>query len=225
MKKHLLPTWLFLLSGFAVIAQETLLTGIITNQNNEPLIGANIYLKQKSFGTAADADGNFVLENVQPGDTLIFTSIGYETRKIAVDAEVETDYKIVLKEAAFQLSEVVVVADNKNTRSSLISCPSMMIPQDLLKIRELPGLPEHSIPTFHFSTFPNPTTGALTVIHEAPLNTLAIANANGQILKTFTDLNEKQANLDISAFPAGTYFLIQQDAAGNKSTGKVVLVK
>lgn len=221
MKKHLLPALLFFIMSFTAFAQETLITGIITNKENEPLIGANIYVKQKSLGTGADMDGNFVLKNVQPGDTLVFSYIGYEKQEIVF--EEEKDYKIRLKGGGLDLPEVVVTFNNHITSHRIDVCYPLFVEQNLGEIRDIRVMQEHDLPEFPFSIFPNPTNGAFTVTHEAPLNTLSIANANGQILKTFTDLNKNQASLDISAYPSGTYFVIRRDSQGNASTVKIIL--
>ena len=221
MKKHLLPALLFFIMSFTAFAQETLITGIITNEKEEALPGATIYIKQKSFGTGADIDGNFVLKNVQPGDTLVFSYVGYAKQQVVFREE--KDYKIRLKGGGLDLPEVIVTFNKYITSGELIYCPQLLVEQNLRKMRDLRVMQEHDLPEFPFFIFPNPTNGAFTVTHEAPLNTLSITNANGQILKTFTDLNENQASLDISAYPSGTYFVIRRDSQGNSSTVKIIL--
>lgn len=84
------------------------LTGTVTDQNGEPLIGASIVVENTSTGTMADIDGNFSLKVPDENIILVVSFIGYETRKIHVSAS-ESFVKVELAEDAFTLEETVVV--------------------------------------------------------------------------------------------------------------------
>lgn len=63
-------------------------------------------VKGTSNGCITDIDGNFTLGNAK--GTLVISFIGYKTQEIVVKGN-ETNLKIVLKEDAELLQEVVVV--------------------------------------------------------------------------------------------------------------------
>jgi hypothetical protein len=61
------------------------ITGIVTDTEGEPIIGANVIEKGTANGTATDVDGNFTL-NVPDNAVLQVSYIGYITREIGVSA-------------------------------------------------------------------------------------------------------------------------------------------
>lgn len=73
---------LLLLAGHGVSAQQT---GVVKGRifdvkNNEAVPFANVVVYQTTVGAAADADGNFRIENVPVGFTrLEVSSVGYKT--------------------------------------------------------------------------------------------------------------------------------------------------
>ena len=60
-----------------------------------PVIGASVVVKGTTNGVATDFDGNFVL-NVNQGQTLVISYIGYITKEVKVGAQ--SNYNIVLEE-------------------------------------------------------------------------------------------------------------------------------
>jgi hypothetical protein len=59
--------------------------GTVKDEDKQPVPGVSIYLKGTSVGTATDADGNFTFpQELQAGDVLVFSFIGYETREYVV---------------------------------------------------------------------------------------------------------------------------------------------
>lgn len=89
-----------------VTQQKKRVTGVITDQNGETIIGANIIEVGTTNGTITDIDGNFSLE-VSSGASLRITYIGYEEQ--IVNTEGETSFNIILREDAQALEEVVVI--------------------------------------------------------------------------------------------------------------------
>jgi len=80
--------------------------GRITNDKNEPLQGVNIVVKGTKTGTTTDADGAFVLRNVDLNATIIITYIGYERQEMKLSGK--TAIVVSLKQAAESLHDVVV---------------------------------------------------------------------------------------------------------------------
>lgn len=82
------------------------ITGVIKDQNGEPVIGANVSVKGTAIGTITDLDGNFMLE--VPEDAIISVSyIGYVSQEVKVGNK--TLLNISLKEDLQTLDEIVVV--------------------------------------------------------------------------------------------------------------------
>ena len=61
-------------------AQTVKVTGKVTDNLNEPMIGVSIVEKGTTNGCITDIDGNYTL-NVNQGATIIFSYIGYVTQE------------------------------------------------------------------------------------------------------------------------------------------------
>lgn len=59
-------------------------TGIVLDDVDEPVIGANIVIKGTTNGTSTDIDGKFSLPNCNTGNILVVSYIGYETTEFCV---------------------------------------------------------------------------------------------------------------------------------------------
>lgn len=101
-----------------IVMQAGRVKGTVVDTNGEPIIGANITVKEKgtSNGTITDINGNFSLSNAK--GTLIISFIGYKTQEIAIKGN-ETNLKVVLKEDSELLDEVVVVGYGTMKKESL----------------------------------------------------------------------------------------------------------
>ena len=86
--------------------------GKVTDDKGMPLPYANIGLYEKNVGTLSDPDGTFeiTLPAASSDDSLMFSSVGYETKKIAVSGLglSKSHHNIRLTSAAILLDEVTV---------------------------------------------------------------------------------------------------------------------
>lgn len=83
------------------------ISGIITDENGEPIIGANVSVKGTTNGTITDLEGAFSLTNVTTSSLIVITYVGYITQEHPVgNKEV---INITLKEDSKLIEEVVVV--------------------------------------------------------------------------------------------------------------------
>ncbi len=110
MKKSLLKILLLslvsLLSAVGAYAQVTI-TGNVTDETGEPVIGAYVTLESdKSVGTITDFDGNYEI-SVPANSKLIFTYTGYEDQTVSVAGKSSVD--VILRESTSVLEEVVAV--------------------------------------------------------------------------------------------------------------------
>ncbi len=93
-----------------VLSQSVLLTGTVTDENSEVVIGATVVVKAyPQIGTVTDVDGNFSIKVPQDARYLIVSYIGMSTKEVAMKPKM----KIVLHTDTRQLEEVVVTGMQK----------------------------------------------------------------------------------------------------------------
>lgn len=84
------------------------ITGVVTDTNNEPVIGATVIVKGTSIGAATDIDGKFSLDIPSDGKVLVVSYIGYDPQEVPLTGA--SQYKIQLSGTNYALDEVVVTA-------------------------------------------------------------------------------------------------------------------
>ncbi len=114
MKKMILL--ISLLFGFQFLsAQNGIIQGRVYNSiNNEGVPFAEVLIKGTTTGTTTDIDGNYIIENLEPGlYNLVITFIGFQEKsvfEIQVTNSKPALMDIALSESAEELNEVVVKA-------------------------------------------------------------------------------------------------------------------
>src|SRR5512145_608041 len=68
-------------------AKERIVTGTITDENNEPMIGVSVLVVGTSTATMADNDGRFSVRVPEGKNELQLSFIGYETTIILIPAD------------------------------------------------------------------------------------------------------------------------------------------
>lgn len=111
-------------------AQQITVTGTVTD-NLGPVIGVSIQVEGTTTGCITDIDGNYNLPNVPTNGTLIFSYIGYQTQKIAVNGQ--TVINVKLAEDSQLLQEVVVVGYGVQRKSDLTGAVASVKAADALK--------------------------------------------------------------------------------------------
>ena len=116
-QKRLMALVLFLLVGMtSVFAQKQVnVSGRITDELNEPMIGVSVLEKGTTNGVITDLDGNYAL-SASEGSTIVFSYIGYVTQE---KKAVAGTMNIILKEDSKTLDEVVVVGYGVQKKESL----------------------------------------------------------------------------------------------------------
>lgn len=99
--------FVFIFLSLLSFAQQNVVTGIIYDSANIPLVGANILVKGTDIGVLTDFDGKFSIEITDDNSTLVISYLGFETKE--VDVKNTSTIEIVLEENASNLEEVVVV--------------------------------------------------------------------------------------------------------------------
>jgi len=129
MKKTLFTCLLMLLAGAVSLMAQTRVTGTITDNTGEGVIGASVIEKGTTNGAIADLDGKYEI-TVRPGATLVFSSIGYKEQEIVVGNQ--TVINVLLLEDTELLDEVVVVGYGTMKKSDLAGA-SVSMKEDAIK--------------------------------------------------------------------------------------------
>lgn len=124
--KHFLRQFSFCLLLLAAIslqtnlfAQQGVIRGTVIDTDGVPVIGANVLVKGTTHGTVTDIDGHYMLSDVVPSSTLVFSYIGYIDEEIVYDGQSRID--VTLVEDIQSLDEVVVVGYGSLNRRELSS--------------------------------------------------------------------------------------------------------
>jgi len=114
----------FLFTGLTQGYSQVKITGNISDINGLPLIGANVVVKGTSNGTQADFDGNYIIENVNGNETLVFSFIGFTTQEVSLNDNSIVD--VVLLVDSSELDEVVLIGYGSQKKSDLTGAVGRM---------------------------------------------------------------------------------------------------
>lgn len=129
-KKHLCILICFLANAlaFASAANRTITGVVISGEDNQPLIGASVYVhaddlkkagaSQPSLGTVTDIDGKFSLSIPENVARIHCSYIGFEEQTVLLQAGKDS-YRILLQPSAHALSDVVVTGYQQVERRKL----------------------------------------------------------------------------------------------------------
>lgn len=98
---------LLVLSIFTMFAQQKTVSGVVTDESGNPLIGVSVIVKGKSSGSMTNVNGNFAI-TAAPKDVLLLSYVGMQNAEVTVTNA--TNYNIVMKEDSKSIDEVVVTA-------------------------------------------------------------------------------------------------------------------
>lgn len=127
--------------------QKRTVSGTVTDDLGDPVVGANVIEKGTTNGFITDIDGNFTLQ-VNPNAVLLISYIGYMTQEIPIGNR--TSFTVSLKEDTQVLDEVVVVGYGIQKRASVTGSVASIQSKDLATVKtpnvsnalagKLPGL-------------------------------------------------------------------------------------
>lgn len=104
-RKSICLWMILLLFTTGAFAQNVTVRGVVTDEFNEPVIGANVVEKGTTNGMVTDMDGNFSL-TVAENATLVISYIGYKTQEVKATTQI---LRVTLVEDTELLEEVVVI--------------------------------------------------------------------------------------------------------------------
>lgn len=100
----------------AAVKQTKSISGIVTDEQGEAIIGANVLEKGTTNGTITDLDGRFKL-SIDKGVELLVSYVGYITKTVKISNQ--TSIKITLSEDTKALEEVVVIGYGTQKKSDV----------------------------------------------------------------------------------------------------------
>ena len=120
-----------------VTQQSGACTGTVKDAAGEPVIGASVVVKGTTNGIITDFDGNFSLSNVNKGDIIQVSFVGYQTVEVAWNGQA---LNITLTDDTQALDELVVVGYGVMRKSDVTGSISVAKGEDLIKGQEFSAL-------------------------------------------------------------------------------------
>jgi len=126
---------LFLLTNTK--AQNSIIQGKIVNQDNTPLEGASVLIKNTSKGTYTNAKGKFKIKHLAKGKQSLFISyLGYVSKEVEFTDATKL-LQIILKKDNFGLDEVLIVSNrDKETINEIPSSVAIITSTKLTEISQ-----------------------------------------------------------------------------------------
>lgn len=130
--KSIILSFFLSFMGLIVSAQSYEIKGTVADTNGTPLPGVTIIVKNTTKGVSTDFDGNFTISNVNNGETLVFSFMGYQTKEYLV---VNSNFiAITLTEDTQTLDEVVVVGYGTQTKKEITGAVSVVDSKTIEKL-------------------------------------------------------------------------------------------
>lgn len=133
-KKGAWPAACLLICCTAVQAQQTVISGVVTDDKNDPLPGVSIQVKDTKTGVTTGTDGSFSLTvpDIQRS-VLIATFIGYERTEMPLAGRKQV--QITLQTGNRKLDEVVVVGYGNQQKVKLTGAVATLKGEEIVTTR------------------------------------------------------------------------------------------
>ena len=236
-EKHVWTKGLFAfflcISALSLSAQTITVRGIVTDRNNEPLIGVTIRVEgYENQGTVTDMDGKYMLVGVRNHASLVFSYVGMRTQTVEVRGRTVID--VILQSSEELLDEVVVVGYGTQKQGQVVSSLSTIKGRQLeVPSRSLtttlagrisgllamqrsgePGYDNAEIWIRGISSFAG-GTGALVLVDGVPRN---INDISPEEIESFTILKDASATAVYGAEGANGVILINSKRGISQKT-------
>ena len=131
MKRLILLWTCFLISMGLAIAQDKPVSGTVTDESGEPVVGASVVVKgNATIGTVTDLEGKFSLTVPSSAQTLIVKYLGMADQEVAVAPVV----KVTMRTSESKLDEVIVVAYGTTKREGRTGAVASVTSKDIVDI-------------------------------------------------------------------------------------------
>jgi hypothetical protein len=122
--KELALVFSLLFTGLLFSQHEGSVAGTILDKemNNEPMLFANVQLKNTSKSIQTNFHGNFEIRDIKAGDyILVVTYLGYETLEIPISIEEDKTTKVIDELVAKKISLDEIAGLHKNSEETAYS--------------------------------------------------------------------------------------------------------
>lgn len=117
------------------VSQAQSITGVVTDESGEPMIGVTIKVKGTNIATITDFDGRFTLKYSGEGKQLVASYVGYADKTVAIGSG--RDLRITMSPDDNMIDDVVVIGYGTVKRRDLTGAISSVKAED---IKESPVL-------------------------------------------------------------------------------------
>jgi iron complex outermembrane receptor protein len=134
-------------------AERYSLSGRITDTSGAPLQGASVYISDLKKGSVADANGNYLINNIPDGDYVVeIKFIGYKTILENIDFDQDKVENVAMQISVTEQSEIVITGSSKATSIARNPVPIVSVSKQFLQqnlstniidaIAKVPGVSE-----------------------------------------------------------------------------------
>ena len=106
----------------SLLAQNIKISGKVLDNNQEPVAGATVAVKNTTNGTIADIDGNYTIEAAKDA-ILVFKFLGLSTKEEKVNGRTEINVSLT-EDESINLDDVVVVGYGTQKKATLTGAVS-----------------------------------------------------------------------------------------------------
>jgi len=108
MRKYFFLLFLFLFTTIGAFAQQSI-SGVVVDENQEPLIGVSVNVKGSTTVTITDVDGKFRFSSVPASTTLVFSYVGMKPQEQKITPSTSV-LNVTMQSSSQAIEEVVVTA-------------------------------------------------------------------------------------------------------------------
>lgn len=117
----------------SVQQKDKTVSGLLTDADGNPVIGATVVIKGTTNGVTTDIDGRYTLKGVKNGDIIQYSFIGFNTEEREFKGE--PNINIRMMEASVGLEDVVVIGYGQQKKESVVSSVNTITSKEL----QMPG--------------------------------------------------------------------------------------
>lgn len=110
---------------------RAIIGSVVEFRTNTVLPGVSVQVKGSSRGTQTQADGTYSIQAPPNAKTLVFSSIGYETKEMDIGASNQVD--ITLNPANIGLKDVVIVAYGEQKKATVTGAIASITTKELVQ--------------------------------------------------------------------------------------------
>ncbi|MEI6275296.1 MAG: TonB-dependent receptor [Prolixibacteraceae bacterium] len=128
----------WLLAGLSVVAQNTVYSGKVTEQDGSSIPGVSVVVKGQSIGTTTDMDGKFTISVPAGSKTLVLSFIGLKAQEVTLGSN--KTLNVVMASETVDVEEVVVVGFGTQKKVNLTGAVAAVKIDEKLTNRALTNL-------------------------------------------------------------------------------------